>query len=58
MPDTVKQLHEGSGEMRIRQNVELARHCRFGVGGPADFFVEVRSAADIREAYRFARDSD
>ncbi|MCB1218209.1 UDP-N-acetylmuramate dehydrogenase, partial [bacterium] len=46
----------GSAELRIRPNVELSRHCRFGVGGPADWFVEVRSAEDIREAYRFARE--
>lgn len=50
------QSGKGNDEVRIRSNVLLGRHCRFGVGGPADFFVEVRSAADIREAYRFARE--
>ncbi len=58
MPETDGLLLEGTEEVRIRRNVELARHCRFGVGGPADYFVEVRSAADIREAYRFARERE
>jgi UDP-N-acetylmuramate dehydrogenase len=49
-------MRDGSDQLRIRSNVLLSRHCRFGVGGPADYFVEVRSAADIREAYRFARE--
>ncbi|MCB1185633.1 UDP-N-acetylmuramate dehydrogenase [bacterium] len=58
MPDSKSIPLAGSDEVRIRQGVELAKHCRFGVGGPADWFVEVRSAADIREAYRFARERE
>ena len=53
---TGKAQLEGSDQVRIRSKVLLSRHCRFGVGGPADYFVEVRSAADIREAYRVARE--
>lgn len=39
----------------IQKGVKLADHCRFGVGGPADFFVEVRSPEEIREAIGYAR---
>lgn len=34
----------------LRRNERLARHTTFGVGGPADLFLTVRSAADLARA--------
>src|SRR5262245_22449969 len=38
------------------ENVRLAEHCTLGVGGPARFFVEVRSEAAALEALEWARE--
>src|ERR1041385_4224628 len=42
--------------MTIRERVPLAPLTSFGVGGPARFFVEAKSADDLREASRFAKE--
>jgi len=39
----------------IHRNVSLADHCRFRVGGPADFFVEADGPKPLLAALRFAR---
>jgi UDP-N-acetylmuramate dehydrogenase len=41
--------------MLIREQVPLAPLTTLGVGGPAHYFVEARSEADVVEAVRFAR---
>ncbi|RLC37828.1 hypothetical protein DRH29_00210 [candidate division Kazan bacterium] len=40
----------------IQKEIKLADRCRFGVGGPADFFVEVTAAEDIKAAIMYALD--
>lgn len=42
--------------LEIKKDEPLAHHCRFAVGGEADFFVEVTSAEEIREAIEYAKD--
>ncbi len=42
-------------DLNVQKGVRLADHCRFGVGGPADFFVEVRTEGEIREAVKYAK---
>jgi len=41
--------------MQIQENVALAPLTTLGVGGPARYFAEARSEADIREAVAFAK---
>ena len=41
--------------MDIQENIQLAPYTTLQVGGPARFFVDVRSAEGILAAYRFAR---
>jgi len=41
--------------MTIQENVLLAPYTTFRIGGAARFFVQVKSLADVREAYDFAR---
>lgn len=45
----VSRLAERFGE-RLQQDVPLARYTSARLGGPADFFLEVRSAAELAEA--------
>ncbi len=40
------ELHSLLGE-RVRRNEPLARHCTFGVGGPADIWVSVTTREDL-----------
>ncbi len=40
----------------IRENVPLAPITTFGIGGPARYFVDVRSESDIKEAIRWANE--
>jgi len=40
--------------MQLQENIPLAPLTTFGLGGPARFFVEAASAADVREAVAFA----
>ena len=42
--------------MEIREHVTLAPYTTFGIGGPADFFVEVFSEEELIEAISFARE--
>ena len=42
--------------MDVRENVPLAPLTTFGIGGPARFFVAVRSEAELREAMSWAKD--
>src|SRR5437660_6195776 len=41
-----KQLHPHF-QGRVRRNEPLARHCTFGVGGPADIWVSLESREDL-----------
>ena len=41
--------------MRLQQNVPLAPLTTFQVGGPAKYFVEATTAAEVQEAVEFAR---
>lgn len=47
-----------SSWMLLRENVPLAPYTTFRIGGPARWFAEPESEADVGEAVRFARDSD
>lgn len=40
----------------VRRDVPLAEHTRFGLGGPADFFVETANSEAFAEALRVARE--
>ena len=40
--------------MQLQENIPLAPLTTFGLGGPARFFAEAASAADVREAVAFA----
>jgi len=41
--------------MQIHENVPLAPLTTLGVGGPARYFAEARTEADVRDAVEFAR---
>ena len=42
--------------LEIKENVPLAPFTTFGIGGPARYFVEVKSEKDAEEAIKFARE--
>jgi UDP-N-acetylmuramate dehydrogenase len=44
-------------EISVRRDVPLSGHTRFGIGGPADIFVETRDADVFVQALRIARAS-
>ena len=44
--------------MNLREQVPLAPLTTLGVGGPARYFVEADSEADVREALQFAKERD
>ncbi len=46
------------GHARVRSQVALAAWTTFRVGGPADYFVEVHSLAELRQLLEVARRSD
>jgi UDP-N-acetylmuramate dehydrogenase len=52
-----RRLRDAFGETRVRRNEPLARYTTFRVGGPADWLVELRGAAEVRQAAAIARDS-
>ena len=41
--------------MQLQENISLAPLTTFGIGGPARFFVEARSRAEVEEAVAFSR---
>lgn len=41
--------------MKIRKNIKLAKYTTFHVGGPAEFFAEVKNVDELKEAVSFAR---
>jgi UDP-N-acetylmuramate dehydrogenase len=41
---------------RVRASEPLARHSTFGIGGPADFYVEVETESQIQKLVVWARD--
>jgi len=41
--------------MKLQENVPLAPYTTFGIGGPARFFSECHTEADLRDAIDFAR---
>lgn len=53
--DTLATALAAHGE--IRRDERLSRHTTFGIGGPADIFVTVRSAEALGEVARITRDS-
>ncbi|MFC1608650.1 UDP-N-acetylmuramate dehydrogenase [Patescibacteria group bacterium] len=44
--------------MNIKENIKLDQFTTFKVGGPAEFFVEVKSKEDLLEAMKWAKDND
>ena len=42
----------------VRTNESMAHHTTFGVGGPADIYVVVRSAAALAQATRLATEAE
>ena len=46
----------GVGDVRLDES--MARHTTFGVGGPADIYVTVRSAEALAQATRLAHEAD
>jgi UDP-N-acetylmuramate dehydrogenase len=44
-------------EVRLRRNVLLSQYTRFGIGGPADFFLETPDAASFAKARAIVRAS-
>ena len=41
--------------MQVQENIPLAPLTTFRIGGPARFFIEAKSIADVEESVRFAR---
>ena len=44
--------------MQVQENIPLAPLTTFRIGGPARFFVEAKTIADVEESVRFARTRD
>jgi len=44
--------------MQVQENIPLAPLTTFRIGGPARFFVEAKTIADVEESVRFARTTD
>ncbi len=44
--------------LNIQKNVPLAPYTTFRIGGPAKFFVEVKSEEELLEALRYAKDNN
>lgn len=56
-PSAVTELRSTFGE-RLTQDVPLAPHTTFKIGGPADWYVAVRTADELDSALRIARHHD
>ncbi len=57
MADITSQLQEIFGE-RLKINEPLAKHLNFRLGGPAKWFIEVKSIEELEEAMVLAQDND
>jgi len=42
--------------LKLQENVPLANYTSFGIGGPARYFAEVESVADLKEAVKMANE--
>ena len=42
--------------LKIQENILLADYTSFGIGGPARYFAEVESVADLKEAVKLAKE--
>ncbi|MEY4731524.1 MAG: UDP-N-acetylmuramate dehydrogenase, partial [Candidatus Parcubacteria bacterium] len=42
--------------MKLQQNVSLAKHSNYKIGGPARYFFAARTASEVREALRQAKE--
>lgn len=45
-------------QLEIKENISLARHTSFGIGGPARFYAEIKTIADIEKALEFSREHE
>ncbi|HAJ44379.1 MAG: UDP-N-acetylenolpyruvoylglucosamine reductase [Candidatus Azambacteria bacterium GW2011_GWE1_42_9] len=43
--------------MKIKQNVILAKHTTYKIGGPADYFIGVKNIDELKQALKFADDN-
>ncbi len=43
---------------RVKTNEPLSRHSTFGIGGPADFYVEVKTEKQMRDLWRWVREKN
>lgn len=43
--------------MKIRQNIQLAKHTTYKIGGRADYFVSIKDSEELKEALKFADDN-
>ncbi len=55
--DFAAQMHERFG-LAFKENELLAKHLNIRIGGPARFFVDVKTVEDVCDAVRFARQHD
>lgn len=55
---SVKEISDSSFESRLRQNIGLAEMTTLGIGGPARYFVEANSEADLTAAVRWSAGRD
>lgn len=55
MPNTADKLKERFGA-QFKENESLAKHTNFRIGGPAKYFIEARSTADLIEAVNMAKE--
>ncbi len=55
MTNVINELQDIFGE-RFRQNELMARHSTFRVGGPAKYFIEVKTITEIKNAIAIAKE--
>jgi len=55
MKNNLRLLREKLGEKRVKKNEPLSRHTTFKVGGPADWFYEAETTADLVKAVKLCR---
>src|SRR5215469_7603257 len=53
--DELQGVYSVDDSMQLQENILLAPLTTFRIGGPARFFVEAKSIADVEESVRFAR---